>query len=377
MDTFMDSSWYFFRFLDPMNDTKIFDKKISSHLPVDLYIGGVEHAILHLLYLRFISKFLHSQGAWTGGDGSGEAVKRLVTQGMVHGKTLSDPDTGRFLKPDEVDTSEPSQPRVKATGKPASVSFEKMSKSKHNGVNPTECIAKYGADAVRAHILFQAPIEDVLLWDEEKIVGIQRWLGRVANLVDSISTRIRNGEWNGKSTVDLESMSHEGQQVWSTIQLYIRQITTALHEDLTLNTVVSDYMKLTRTIADAEKSSDLPTEALVRSTEDLLKAISPVVPVNAEENWSVLLEAQGRPWTSIFAEDWPQAKIVSSSSTTVQVMVNGRRRAAVVVPTADAEVESTLLEAARASEAGKFFNGKTIKKVVIPKGKKTFSILVA
>jgi leucyl-tRNA synthetase len=111
-------------------------------MPVDLYVGGVEHAILHLLYARFISKFLASTPVWPAGHlVKGEPFKQLITQGMVHGKTFTDPENGRFLKPDEVDTTS-GTPLIKATGQTPNVSFEKMSKSKYNGVDPGATITR-------------------------------------------------------------------------------------------------------------------------------------------------------------------------------------------------------------------------------------------
>ena len=180
MDTFVDSSWYFMRFLDPHNSTTMFSPDCANNgLPVDVYIGGVEHAILHLLYARFITKFMATTPQWPLGSGhAGEPFKRVLTQGMVHGRTYTDPSSGRFLKPAEVHTGE-SGLVITATGETPLISFEKMSKSKHNGVDPTTCIKKYGADATRAHILFQAPVGDVLDWDEEKIAGVTRWMNRL------------------------------------------------------------------------------------------------------------------------------------------------------------------------------------------------------
>ncbi|KAH6642748.1 hypothetical protein C7974DRAFT_107918 [Boeremia exigua] len=183
MDTFMDSSWYFFRFLDPKGASVVEPEKANHGMQVDLYVGGVEHAILHLLYARFISKFLATTPLWPSGQAvHGEPFRQLITQGMVHGQTFTDPATGRFLKPDEVDTTDPQHPVIKASGAVPNVSFEKMSKSKYNGVDPGATIAKYGADVTRAHMLFQAPITDVLEWDETKITGVQRWLHRVIRL---------------------------------------------------------------------------------------------------------------------------------------------------------------------------------------------------
>ncbi|KAJ5033350.1 uncharacterized protein L3040_008468 [Drepanopeziza brunnea f. sp. 'multigermtubi'] len=187
MDTFVDSSWYFMRFPDAHNSDSLFSPEAAdANLPVDLYVGGVEHAILHLLYARFISKFMATTPFWPEGvEHLGEPFKTVLAQGMVHGKTYSDPATGRFLKPDEVNLSDPSQPSVIASNQIANVSFEKMSKSKYNGVDPGTCIAKYGADATRAHILFQAPVSEVLEWDEAKIAGVTRWLHKLHGFIEN------------------------------------------------------------------------------------------------------------------------------------------------------------------------------------------------
>jgi leucyl-tRNA synthetase len=190
MDTFVDSSWYFMRFIDPHNEAQLFDPEMAGKtLPVDLYIGGVEHAILHLLYARFISKFVAATSLWESKN-NGEPFKQLLAQGMVHGKTYSDPSNGRFLKPDEVDLTVPSKPIVTATGQPANVTFEKMSKSKYNGVDPMGCMDKHSTDATRAHILFQAPVSEVLEWDEGKISGITRWFQRVYDHIEQLNAKL-------------------------------------------------------------------------------------------------------------------------------------------------------------------------------------------
>jgi leucyl-tRNA synthetase len=190
MDTFVDSSWYYLRFLDAANKEQPFSPSLAR--PVDVYIGGVEHAILHLLYARFIYKFLSQSNLFPEIVHSGalaaappaEPFKTLLSQGMVHGKTYTEPSTGRFLLPLEVDLSSgPDKPLIKGTQITPNVSFEKMSKSKHNGVDPTTCVYKYGADATRAHVLFSAPVSEVLEWDESKIVGMERWFARLWKLV--------------------------------------------------------------------------------------------------------------------------------------------------------------------------------------------------
>lgn len=297
MDTFVDSSWYYMRYIDVKNENMLFNpKKADDSLPVDIYIGGVEHAILHLLYARFISKFIARTGLWNSKN-FGEPFKKVLTQGMVHGKTYSDPSNGRFLKPDEVDLSVSSKPIVVATGEQANVSFEKMSKSKYNGVDPSECMSKYGADVTRAHILFQAPVNEVLEWHEEKISGITRWLRRVHEHIASLQDvwiglneitpkayfiefgqAAEGGQEMLKYTESLarefenrpgpKDISKEGildglsdlkfriqllerdKALWRLVQTTIQNVTRSYSETYSLNTVVSDLMTLTNAIIE-------------------------------------------------------------------------------------------------------------------------------
>lgn len=306
MDTFMDSSWYFMRFTDPHNKVEPFNKeKASALMPVDMYIGGVEHAILHLLYSRFFTKFLVDQGLLESGPHA-EPFKQLVTQGMVHGKTFVNPDNGRFLMPDELGPNK----EVKATGKSALVTYEKMSKSKYNGVDPSEMFTKYGADAVRAHVLFQAPVNDVLEWDEDKIVGVVRWLGKFQGLVNDVC-----------ATTAHKKASPEQIEAWNESCATLSNITKSLGDTLSLNTVISDFMKFTRS-ASILKGSELAMPA----TEALIKAVGPVCPANAEEAWEKILAARQEPWHSVFTQEWPslEAKL-SNSNFKYNVMINGRR----------------------------------------------------
>lgn len=378
MDTFMDSSWYFFRYTDAKNDSKIFDYNAASSLmPVDVYIGGVEHAILHLLYARFISKFLAQANAWSGGDLNGEPIRKLVTQGMVHGKTFIEQETGRFLKPEEVDSSNPAEPKLAATGEPVKVSFEKMSKSKYNGADPVECINRHGADATRAHILFQAPVWDALNWDEGKIVGIERWLGRIDGVTKDICQKVTESTPQASVGYDLVK-SEADVKLWDEVQAKVQSITAALHDNLTLNTLISDYMKLTRTIIDAAKDDNVSTAVLALALERLVVMVSPVVPATAEESWEALQAKRGKEWASVFRSSWPEVetkpeRLTQQSSTAeYSVIINGRRRFAI-----NAATESTqdqLVELVKAhSESSKWLNG-SITRVTIPKGKRLISI---
>ncbi|KAI1084152.1 leucyl-tRNA synthetase [Whalleya microplaca] len=316
MDTFVDSSWYYMRFPDPKNQDKLISSEAyNTYLPVDLYIGGVEHAILHLLYARFIYKAVSGILFPDGGKAtdleasSKEPFKRLITQGMVHGKTYTDPDTGRFLKSEEVDLEDPSKPKIVACGQTATVTFEKMSKSKHNGVDPTVTIAKYGADATRAHILFQAPVGEVLNWDEEKIAGVTRWLRRVYGYVHKV------GSLKGPSMIKEESftlsyfstsqdrvekMNKERSirwnadiPVWRTTQNTIVNVTKALEDVYSLNTVVSHLMTMTNALIDKAPYASPIIQR--KATEHLLTMMAPIAPAFAEECWDILSSSSSSP----------------------------------------------------------------------------------
>ncbi|KAH7089619.1 leucyl-tRNA synthetase [Paraphoma chrysanthemicola] len=371
MDTFMDSSWYFFRFLDPKNDFALVDSvKANKGMPVDLYIGGVEHAILHLLYARFIAKFLASTSIWPDGAlVNGEPFKRLITQGMVHGETFTDPENGRFLRPDEVEISKKGVPVIKATGATALVSFEKMSKSKYNGVDPGAIIKKYGADATRAHMLFQAPVSDVLEWDQKKIAGPLRWLQRILRL--SSASWIPDEELENfevpkdpdmKLNDILPALLHSGviksplsaseadftklvvqlhpteRKLWVQTQQTIASVTASYAQTYSLNTIVSDLMTLTNTILDTPHSSRITPYLKWHSTAHLVRMAAPIAPSVAEEAWHNLTDAsntthQSRP--SVFATGFPIAdlEIVSQLRPEFKciVQVDGKRKFEVVL----------------------------------------------
>ncbi|XXH00556.1 hypothetical protein Hte_006904 [Hypoxylon texense] len=369
MDTFVDSSWYYMRFPDPNNSAApISESAARNHLPVDLYVGGVEHAILHLLYSRFVYKaiigILYPEIAAEAQEGtsskslfgfSGEPFKRLITQGMVHGKTYTDPDSGRFLKPDEVDLSNPSQPKVVASGKDATVTFEKMSKSKHNGVDPTTFIAKYGSDATRAHILFQAPVGDVLNWDEDKISGVTRWLRRVYDYVlgiqksgessSSSSTGFSGEVYFGNTADEVQKMNTEKAarwaadvDVWRTTQNTIISVTNAIEKVYPLNTTVSSLMGLTNVLIENSAASDLIKR---QATVQLIKMMAPITPAFAEECWSLLNPTSG----SIFVDGkhtWPvpdgSLRLLGHSRINCAVQVNGKLRCVVEIPTKPAGI---------------------------------------
>ena len=376
MDTFMDSSWYYMRFPDPHNPTlPISEEAAKKHLPVDIYIGGVEHAILHLLYSRFVYKavmgLLHSGKTKdtiagtepTKGDKSMKAAttsdlepfKRLITQGMVHGKTYTDPATGRFLKPDEVDLTDPQAPTIAATGQRPTVSYEKMSKSKHNGVDPGEFIARYGADPTRAHILFQAPVGDVLNWDEHKIAGVTRWLMRVHDLVLALGPRPVPVDDDFDAAAHFQKTAEQADEaarrvraadaeLWRATQNTIVSVTRSMERVYSLNTAVSDLMNLTNALARAGTAGASPS-LRAASAAHLLRMLAPIAPAVAEECWAALHSpGEEEQVSTLFGHDggrrraqWPfpdgtLASLPRADTTQCAVMVNGKRRCVVEVP---------------------------------------------
>ncbi|KAF7904480.1 hypothetical protein EAF00_001814 [Botryotinia globosa] len=387
MDTFVDSSWYFMRFADPKNSTTPFSPEAANAiLPVDVYIGGVEHAILHLLYARFISKFLSTTPLWPEGSTKnvlGEPFKKLLSQGMVHGKTYLDPSNGRFLKPEEVDLTTPSKPILIASGEIAKISYEKMSKSKYNGVDPAQCMMKYGADATRAHMLFQAPVTEVLEWDEQKISGITRWLKRLHDYVCSstgVSQKVKDhtsspndyllsavdvlekskrnhlGTQDSNGGAAVLDLIHADIKLWRAVQQSITNITEAYSETHSLNTVVSDLMSFTNLIIETTEANKVSretsqTNVIARSqnanwieehsglienaaTRILLQLMAPITPAFAEECWSI--SHGGVETLSIFETKFPETdgsiNWLLPETQKCAVQVNGKLRFAIDIP---------------------------------------------
>ena len=382
MDTFVDSSWYYARFADPHNDKELVSPEAAAKtLPVDIYLGGVEHAILHLLYARFIYKFLasagvipqaqanvlHGEETETVDPTSAEPFRRLITQGMVHGKTYVDPDSGRFLKPDvEVDLSDASRPRVVATGKTATVAFEKMSKSKHNGVDPTDFIARYGADATRAHMLFQAPVGDVLNWDESKIVGVTRWLQRLHDQVSEAATSKtegegdhgsikeylvqRHGEMDSMSKAELTQWDADA-AIWRDVQRTIGSVRRSYDGIYSLNTVVSDLMSLTHTVGEHKAAASNTVKWAAASA--MTRMLAPIAPAFAEECWAILTQDKVTSTSTThtpsmfascrFPDQDGSEELVRPRRQACAVQVNGKVRGVVQIMPAPAGLEGEAL----------------------------------
>lgn len=320
MDTFVDSSWYYFRFTDPHNADMPFDsEKANQWLPVDEYIGGIEHAILHLLYSRFFTKVLYDAGLVN----VDEPFKSLLTQGMVL--------NGGF----------------------------KMSKSKGNGVSPLEIIDKYGADTARLFILFAAPPDRDLEWSDSGVEGCYRFINRVYRLV----TQHENLFKTDLEYEQPQRLSDEAKELRRLIHQTIKKVTHEIGDRNHFNTAVSSIMELVNGLTkySPEVHPTLYREAL----EALILLLSPFIPHVTEELWQ-WIGKEG----SVHQQQWPtydeEALVLDEVELAVQI--NGKVRDKLVVSTSASreEIEKQALAQERIQT---FIGGKTVRKVIVVPGK--------
>jgi len=331
MDTFVDSSWYFYRYTDAKNDRAPFDSATAAHWfgdrGIDQYIGGVEHAILHLIYSRFWTKVMRDMGLVK----NAEPVQRLFTQGMV----IKD--------------------------------GAKMSKSLGNVVSPDEMVARYGADAARLYSLFAAPPDRDLDWQDTGIEGIQRFLGRVYRFVMR-NTRPDSAEWLQPIPADL---SPEARQIQRKLHQTIKRVTDDFKGRWHFNTCVAAIMELVNELYAAEDagahnpSAALPVPLLADVQRTLVLLLAPLAPYVAHELW----ESLGEP-SNLLRAPWPKydAALAKEDEIEIPVQVNGKLRGKVLVP-AEAS-EDLIKQRALADEKVKMaMRGKQTVKVIFVPGK--------
>lgn len=319
MDTFIDSSWYFIRYADPQNANEPFDKEKANYwMPVDQYIGGIEHAILHLLYSRFFMKVLQDEGLID----YPEPFTNLLCQGMV----------------------------LKDGGK--------MSKSVGNVVSPEEIVGKYGADTARLFILFTAPPEKDLAWSDQGVEGSYRFLKRVWAIVD----RFMNHEKQ-----DTEALNEDEKALRRQLHQTIAKVTDDLDGKFNFNTAISSIMELVNAMYHYDERHDEINAGFSKEIiRNLLILLAPFVPHITEELWQHLDE----PESSVHSAHWPS---VDKSALTVDevelaVQINGKVRATVTVPVGMSKDE--IAEKAKAlPELGKYTEGKTIVKCIVVPGR--------
>ncbi|MEM6432736.1 MAG: leucine--tRNA ligase [Cyanobacteria bacterium P01_D01_bin.115] len=356
MDTFIDSSWYFLRYVDANNEGAIFDSaKANDWLPVDQYVGGIEHAILHLLYSRFFTKVLRDRGLID----VDEPFSRLLTQGMVQGLTYMNPNKGgkdKWVPSSQVEN--PEDPRDPESGEPLQRLYATMSKSKGNGVAPGNVINQYGADTARMFILFKAPPEKDLEWDDADVEGQYRFLNRVWRLVTEFAENSAATK-SGKATADLSKPEKDLRRA---IHIAIKEISEDIEGDYQFNTAVSELMKLSNALTDA-KCPHSPV--YVEGIHTLVKLLAPFAPHMAEELWQQLGQKG-----SIHQQPWPkldESALVADEITLV-IQIMGKTRGTIEVPASSDK--AALEQYARESDvAQKYLEGKEVKKVIVVPGK--------
>ncbi|ODV92471.1 hypothetical protein CANCADRAFT_22053 [Tortispora caseinolytica NRRL Y-17796] len=378
MDTFVDSSWYFLRFTDPHNETEPFaTDKANALMPVDTYLGGVEHAILHLLYARFMAKFLADCGFWNGGpNNSGEPFKRLVTQGMVHGRTFTHPDSGMYLSPNEVVKNADGEFVTSEGGNPVTVTFEKMSKSKFNGVNPLDCISDHGADATRIHTLFQAHTEDQLNWNIDSIVGSKRWLRRLWSLCADTSANIKE---SSSDITSIKGLSSKEIAILKQTAATIEHANSVYERTLAFHTTISKLMELSNAI-----SADIRPEVRLYVLNVLTRLLAPMAPAISEEFWSILHQKSAVApdvYSGILKAGWPKASDVKSlipktRDTKYRVIINGRFRFTESFDDLASLEPGDIEKILKATKDGeKWLKNKEVKQVIKPEGKQVISLV--
>jgi len=368
MDTFMCSSWYYLRYADPHNSDLPFTKDaVNRWLPVDQYVGGIEHAILHLLYSRFFTKVLRDRGLLD----FNEPFARLLTQGMVQGITYKNPQTGKYIAP--ADVADPSDPRDPESGQLLETFYEKMSKSKYNGVDPAVVIERYGADTARMFILFKAPPEKDLEWDDADVEGQFRFLQRLWRLVDTAVGRDLSLAGLGAeaavvaATAQVQNPSPGFSDAELELRRAVHSAIAAIDEDLNdpyqFNTAVAELMKLSNALNSHGETCREPV--LIEALAALVVLLAPFAPHLASELWQQL-GGQG----DVHQQPWPlvDASALVRSTVPLVIQIKGKVRGSLDVP-ADADKE-TLESLALASDiATKWLDGKPPSRVIVVPGK--------
>ncbi|SDH26786.1 leucyl-tRNA synthetase [Pseudomonas benzenivorans] len=365
MDTFVESSWYFARYASPQYDQGMVDPVAANHwLPVDQYIGGIEHAILHLLYARFFHKLMRDEGLLS----SNEPFKNLLTQGMVVADTyyrVADNGGKDWFNPADVEIERDAKGKViaaklKSDGLPVAIGgTEKMSKSKNNGVDPQAMIDAYGADTCRLFMMFASPPDMSLEWSDSGVEGGSRFLRRVWRLAQG---HVSSGL---PGALDMAALNDEQKAVRRAIHLAIKQASQDIGQHHKFNTAIAAVMTLMNVLEKAPTTTEQDRALLQEGLQTVALLLAPITPHISHALWLELGHAE-----AIIDAPWPtvdESALVQDSLTLV-IQVNGKLRGQIEVPASASreEVEA----AARANEnVLRFTEGLGIRKVIVVPGK--------
>ena len=362
-DTFMESSWYYARYCSAQTDDAMLDpEKANYWLPVDQYIGGIEHAILHLLYARFFHKLLRD----TGLVDSDEPFKRLLCQGMVLADSYyrEDEKGGKqWVSPLDVDIERDDKGAIagakhKQDGQPVAIGgMSKMSKSKNNGIDPQTMVERYGADTVRLFMMFAAPPEMTLEWSDSGVEGAQRFLRRLWKLTyDLVNT---GGACNG------HSLNSDQKQLRRELHKTIAKVSDDMGRRQHFNTAIAAIMELLNHLQKAPLETEADRQILAESIDAMVRMLAPITPHICEQLWQEL----GHEEPLAFAQ-WPsvdESALVEDEKLIV-VQINGKVRAKLTVP-ADASAEQVEQIAFEEDSVQKHTEGKEIRKKIYVPGK--------
>jgi leucyl-tRNA synthetase len=367
MDTFVDSSWYFLRYTDPhVNDKPIHSKAASYWMPVDQYIGGIEHAVLHLLYARFFTKVIRDMGLIQ----VDEPFTRLLTQGMVVKESYYCPDH-QYLFPEQVNEQGVCKLCL-ATGSGTVVEVgrtEKMSKSKKNVIDPEALVGRYGADTARIFTLFAAPPEKDLEWSDEGVEGAHRFLSRVWRLVIQYAGGLKKVRVEPKV---LQELPVDLKEMRRSVHRTIKKVTEDIEADFHFNTAIAALMELVNALYLAREKHPSTKSMTVQdktvwkeALQTIVILLSPFAPHIAEELWKRLGNT-----SSILKAAWPvhDEDSIRTERMTLVIQVNGKLRGKIEVPT-DLQEEAIKQQALADPKIQSWTSGKPVRNVIYVPGR--------
>ncbi|MEM7540983.1 MAG: leucine--tRNA ligase [Pseudomonadota bacterium] len=360
-DTFFESSWYFSRYCSPGATDGMVDERARYWMPVDIYIGGIEHAVLHLLYARFFHKLMRDDGLVDGP----EPFKQLLTQGMVCKETyfrVDEQGRPRYFNPADVDVERDDKGAVvaaqaKADGEPVQIGpVEKMSKSKNNGVDPAVLVEKYGADTVRLYTMFAAPPDQSLEWSDSAVEGAFRFL---RNLWRLVADHVANDSPVG--SVEPEALNKELKALRQRVHATIAKVTDDVARRYKFNTAIAAVMELINALSKARDSSPAGRAVMQEGLEVAVRLLAPITPHCTDALWSALGHTE-----SLLDTPWPRVdqQALAQDEIEVVVQINGKKRALITVP---ASADKAALEARAIEDQNiqRHVGNHEIKKIVV------------
>ncbi|MDX1434308.1 MAG: leucine--tRNA ligase, partial [Gammaproteobacteria bacterium] len=362
-DTFVESSWYFARFCCVDQDEAMLDERADYWMPVDQYIGGIEHAILHLLYARFFQKLMRDEGLAR----AGEPFRNLLTQGMVLAETFyrrNDEGQIVYYAPNEVEVRQDDKGKIveaklAADGRPVELGgVQSMSKSKRNGVDPEALTDRYGADTVRLYMMFTSPPDQTLEWSDAAVEGMFRFLRRVWKLV------FEHVEAGPAPALDKDSLTSTERELRRLVHETIAKVSDDIGRRYKFNTAIGAVMELINALSAFEARSANARAVVHEGLEAVVLMLSPIVPHITHALWQALGHEE-----AVMDASWPEhdAQALARDTIDLVVQVNGKKRGEISVGV-DAGRDAIEQEALRNANVARFVN-EGVKKIIVVPGK--------